>query len=85
MPPADSAKTRTVGDIMSAPVVVSVPDEKIAEAAARMREQRVGSVVVLLRSRNLTSGGLLKLTSSNTESSAEGTEPTGCLWYSTES
>ncbi|MGZ6994913.1 MAG: citrate synthase [Acidimicrobiia bacterium] len=47
MPPADTAKTRTVGDIMSTPVIVSVPDEKVAEAAARMREQRVGSVVVV--------------------------------------
>ena len=47
MPAADTAKTRTVGDIMSTPVVVAAPDDKVAEAAARMREQRVGSVIVV--------------------------------------
>ena len=46
MPPADTAKNRTVGDIMSTPVVTAAPDDKVAEAAARMREQRVGSVIV---------------------------------------
>ena len=51
MPPADTAKTRTVGDIMSTPVIVAAPDDKVAEAAARMREQRVGSVVVVDDSR----------------------------------
>ncbi len=51
MPAADPAKTRTVGDIMSTPVIVAAPDDKVAEAAARMREQRVGSVVVVDDSR----------------------------------
>ena len=51
MPAADTAKTRTVGDIMSTPVIVAAPDDKVAEAAARMREQRVGSVVVVDDSR----------------------------------
>src|SRR6476619_688384 len=51
MPAADTAKTRTVGDIMSTPVIVAGPDDKVAEAAARMREQRVGSVVVVDGSR----------------------------------
>ena len=51
MPAADTASTRTVGDIMSTPVVVAAPDDKVAEAAARMREQRVGSVVVVDESR----------------------------------
>ncbi len=47
MPPAETPKTRTVGDIMSTPVVTAAADDKVAEAAARMREQRVGSVVVV--------------------------------------
>jgi citrate synthase len=47
MPAADTAKTRTVGDIMSTPVITAAPDDKIAEAAARMREQRVGSVIAV--------------------------------------
>src|SRR6476620_1633934 len=51
MPAADPAKTRTVGDIMSAPVSGAAPDDKVAEAAARMCEQRVGSVVVVDDSR----------------------------------
>ena len=51
MPAPDTAKTRTVGDIMSTPVIVAAPDDKVAEAAARMREQRVGSVVVVDDSR----------------------------------
>lgn len=38
---------QTVGDIMSRPVVTAGADDKVAEAAARMREQRVGSVVVV--------------------------------------
>jgi citrate synthase len=46
MAAADTAKNRTVGDIMSTPVVTAAPDDKVAEAAARMREQRVGSVIV---------------------------------------
>ena len=44
-PPAD--KSRSVADIMSRPVVTAGAGDKIAEAAARMREQRVGSVVVV--------------------------------------
>ena len=47
MAAAETAKSRTVGDIMSTPVVAAAPDDKVAEAAARMREQRVGSVVVV--------------------------------------
>jgi len=36
----------TVGALMSAPPVTASPDETVAEAAARMREHDVGSVVV---------------------------------------
>jgi citrate synthase len=38
---------RTVGDIMSTPVVTATASETIADAAARMREQKVGSVVIV--------------------------------------
>ena len=40
------AEARTVADVMSAPVVTAQPAESIAEVAQRMREHRVGSVVV---------------------------------------
>jgi citrate synthase len=46
-PPAATDKSRTVADIMSHPVVTAAATDKVAEAAARMREQRVGSVVVV--------------------------------------
>jgi citrate synthase len=51
MAAADTPNTRTVGDIMSTPVIVATSDDKVAEAASRMREQRVGSVVVVDGSR----------------------------------
>ena len=38
---------RTVADLMSAPVVTATPDESVAAVAERMRERRVGSVVVV--------------------------------------
>ena len=41
------AKPRTVAEIMSAPVVTAEPGETIATVAARMRERKVGSVVVV--------------------------------------
>ena len=41
------AKPRTVAEIMSTPVVTAEPGETIATVAARMRERRVGSVVVV--------------------------------------
>jgi citrate synthase len=40
---------RTVGDIMSAPVVSATAAETIATVAARMREQKVGAVVIVDR------------------------------------
>ena len=43
----DTSKIRTVGDLMSAPVVTALPDETVAEAATRMRDRGVGSVVVV--------------------------------------
>ena len=50
MPDATSDGTkreRTVGDIMSRPVVTARPAETLADAATRMRERHVGSVVVV--------------------------------------
>jgi citrate synthase len=40
-------RERTVGDIMSRPVVTARPAEPVAEAARRMQHGRVGSVVVV--------------------------------------
>ncbi len=40
-------KERTVGDIMSRPVVTAAPAETVAVAAARMHDRHVGSVVVV--------------------------------------
>jgi citrate synthase len=45
--PDSPKRERTVGDIMSRPVVTARPAETVAEAATRMREHRVGSVVVV--------------------------------------
>ena len=45
---ADGTKReRTVGDIMSHPVVTGRPAETLADAATRMRDRHVGSVVVV--------------------------------------
>jgi len=43
----EPGKTRTVADIMSRPVVTVGAEDKMAEAAATMREHRVGSVVAV--------------------------------------
>jgi citrate synthase len=43
----DSGSRGTVRDIMSAPVVTVSPEETVAEAATRMSERGVGSVVVI--------------------------------------
>jgi citrate synthase len=44
---ASTGSAQTVADIMSSPVVTAAADDKVAEAAARMREKKVGSVVVV--------------------------------------
>jgi citrate synthase len=43
---APGARVRSVGDIMSSPVVTATPSETVAEVATRMRDGRVGSVIV---------------------------------------
>jgi len=44
---AAEGRARTVADIMSRPVVTATADESVAAAGARMRDMRVGSVVVV--------------------------------------
>ncbi|HYY44624.1 MAG TPA: citrate synthase [Actinomycetota bacterium] len=43
---AEGKTARKVADIMSSPVVTAAPDETIAEVAERIRDSKVGSVVV---------------------------------------
>jgi citrate synthase len=60
---------RTVGEIMSRPPVTATVDETVATAAARMREQGVGSVVVVDGDRPigiLTERDLVRLAASAT-------------------
>jgi citrate synthase len=45
--PTPAPGERTVGDIMSRPVVTAQPAETVADAAQRMHDRRVGSVVVI--------------------------------------
>src|SRR5438105_9922272 len=47
MADAPSARTRTVADVMSSPPVTATTSQTLAEAATRMSEARVGSVVVV--------------------------------------
>jgi citrate synthase len=44
---AATATVRTASDVMSPPEITGLPADTIAEAAARMRDHRVGSVVVV--------------------------------------
>jgi citrate synthase len=43
----DGSSAPTVAELMSTPVITATPDETLADAAARMRERHVGSVVVV--------------------------------------
>jgi len=45
--PIPAPGERTVADVMSHPVVTAQPAETVADAAQRMRDRRVGSVVVI--------------------------------------
>ncbi len=69
----EPGKTRTVADIMSRPVVTVSPDDKMTEAAATMRERRVGSVVAVEGTRPLgilTERDLIKFTAAGANTSA---------------
>jgi len=73
MAESGSAKVRTVADIMSRPPVTATPSETIAEAATRMRDHRVGSVVVVDGERPigiLTERDLVRFASSGADTSA---------------
>ena len=70
---ADGAKVRTVADIMSSPSVTATPSETIAVAASRMREEKVGSVVVVDGTRPigiLTERDLVRFGASGADGSA---------------
>ena len=70
---AEGAKVRTVADIMSSPPVTATPSETIAVAAGRMREERVGSVVVVDGTRPigiLTERDLVRFGASGADGSA---------------
>jgi CBS domain-containing protein len=43
----DGSSAPTVAELMSTPVITAAPEETLADAAARMREKHVGSVVVV--------------------------------------
>jgi citrate synthase len=61
--------TGTVAEIMSSPVVTAGPEETVADAASRMAEARVGSVVVVEGERAvgiLTERDLIRLTAAGT-------------------
>jgi citrate synthase len=67
------AKVRTVADVMSHPPVTATPSETIAEATSRMRDHRVGSVVVVDGERPigiLTERDLVRFASSGADTSA---------------
>lgn len=67
------AKTRKVAEIMSSPVVTTSTSETIEEAAGRMRESKVGSVVVVDGERAigiLTERDLVRFAASGAEASA---------------
>src|SRR5437868_2746686 len=67
---ADGAKVRTVSDLMSPDVLTATPSETIADATARMRDRKVGSVVVVDGSRPvgiLTERDLVKISASGTD------------------
>src|SRR5918998_517431 len=67
------AKVRTVADVMSTPPVTATPSETLAEATGRMRDHRVGSVVVVDGTRAigiLTERDLVRFAASGADASA---------------
>ena len=70
---AEGAKGRTVAELMSAPPLTARPSETIAEAATRMGEGGVGSVVVVDGERPigiLTERDLVRFAASGAEAGA---------------
>jgi len=71
--PTPSPGERTVADVMSHPVVTAQPAETLAVAADRMRERRVGSVVVIDHDNRaigiLTERDMIRLAAAGSDSS----------------
>lgn len=70
---AEAGRTSTVADIMSTPVMTASSSETIADAAARMRENKVGSLVVVDGERPvgiLTERDLVRFAASGAEAAA---------------
>src|SRR5688500_9798012 len=70
---ADGAKARTASELMSSPPVTALPSETVAEASMRMRDHRVGSVVVVDGDRAigiLTERDLVRFGASGADASA---------------
>src|ERR1041385_1777697 len=84
---ADGAAVRTVAEVMSTSPVTAVPSETIAEAAARMADRRVGSVIVvdgdrpigILTERDLVRFGASGANSEGTKVSEWMTEDPDCV------
>src|SRR3954464_9395507 len=84
---ADGVAVRTVAEVMSTEPVTSVPSETIAEAAARMADHRVGSVIVvdgerpigILTERDLVRFGASGAASEGTKVSEWMTEDPDCI------
>src|SRR5262245_44067987 len=83
----DAPTVRSVADVMSSPPVTAVPSETVAEAAARMADHRVGSVVVvdgdrpigILTERDLVRFGASGASSEGTKVSEWMTEEPDCV------
>src|SRR5437588_12956526 len=84
---ADGAAVRAVAEVMSTAPVTAVPSETIAEAAARMADNRVGSVIVvdgdrpigILTERDLVRFGASAAHSDGTKVSEWMTEDPDCI------
>ena len=84
---ADGAAVRTVAEVMSTDPVTAVPSETIAEAAGRMADHRVGSVIVvdgerpigILTERDLVRFGASPAQSDGTKVSEWMTEDPDCI------
>ena len=84
---AEGAAVRTVSEVMSTSPVTAVPSETIAEAAARMADNRVGSVIVvdgdrpigILTERDLVRFGASAAHSDGTKVSEWMTEGPDCI------
>ena len=84
---ADGAAVRTVAEVMSTDPVTAVPSETIAEAAGRMADHRVGSVIVvdgerpigILTERDLVRFGASAAHSDGTKVSEWMTEDPDCI------